>query len=70
MTRIPVTSSFLASVGYDPLTWIMELEFHSGRVYEYYNISQGTYNGLMSASSQGRYFCRIIRGDYYCERVE
>jgi hypothetical protein len=70
MTRIPVTSSVLASVGYDPLTWILELEFHSGRVYEYYNISQGAYNALMSAPSHGRYFCENIRRDSYWDREE
>jgi hypothetical protein len=70
MTRIPVTSSVLASVGYDPLRWILELEFHSGRVYEYYNISLGIYNGLLSAPSHGRYFCCHIRRDGYFERVE
>jgi hypothetical protein len=70
MNRNPVTSSVLASVGYDPMTWILELEFHSGRVYEYYNIPQKVYTDLLSAPSHGRFFCHNIRGQGYCERVE
>jgi hypothetical protein len=70
MTRVPVTSSVLASIGYDPVTWILELEFLSGWVYFYYNIPQAVYSNLMAASSHGKYFCSHIRGEGYFERVE
>lgn len=33
MVRTPVASSALASVGYDPSTQTLEVEFRSGRVY-------------------------------------
>jgi hypothetical protein len=70
MTRFSVTSSVLSSVSYDPATLILELEFHSGRVYAYYNIPLETYEGLMRAESKGKYFCSHIRGVGYFDRME
>jgi hypothetical protein len=66
MTRIPA----LASVGYDPEMRILEIEFRSGRVYEYYNIEEDMYKALLSSSSHGSYFCSHIRNGGYWERVE
>jgi hypothetical protein len=70
MIRIPVISSVLLSIGYDPESWILELEFHSGWIYEYYNVPESTYNALMAATSLGKYFCSEIKGEGYWERVE
>ena len=70
MTRIPVISTVIASVGYDSTTLILEIVFHSGKVYHYFNIPLETYEGLMGAESQGSYFCDNIRRVGYFERVE
>jgi hypothetical protein len=70
MTRIPVISTVIASVGYDPASFQLEIEFHSGKVYNYFNIPLATYEGLMEAESQGSYFCENIRRVGYFERVE
>jgi len=69
MFRIPVTSSVLASVGYDPDNATLELEFQSGRVYTYFNIPLSLYQGLLNAESKGKFFCRFIRGEGYMERI-
>ena len=37
---IPVSSSNLSAVGYDSLTGTLSIEFHDGRLYEYYNVPQ------------------------------
>jgi len=70
MFRLPVISSVLASVGYDPDNATLELEFQSGWVYAYFNIPPATHKALMSSESKGHYFCRFIRGEGYMERVE
>ena len=56
MKRNYVSSSNLASVGYDVNSNTLEVEFNHGGVYQYYNVPESVYNGLMSASSHGRYF--------------
>ena len=38
MNRVPVQSSNLASVGYDSGNMVIEIEFHSGRIYQYFNV--------------------------------
>lgn len=55
MNRQSVNSSDLASVGYDAQTQTLEIEFHSGGIYQYLNVPNSIYSALMSASSHGKY---------------
>ncbi len=60
----PVESSMLAAVGYDPTLQALVVLFNSGRAYQYLNVPPETYQGLMEASSKGRYMLdRVI--DFY-----
>jgi len=61
MQRQIVSSSNLVSVGYDSTSSILEIEFHSGGVYQYLNVPVSIYNGLMNASSHGTYFDVYIK---------
>lgn len=63
---IPVRSSAIAAVGYDPNTRRMQIRFTSGGTYTYCGVPQSVYDGLMSASSVGTYFDRVIRDRYQC----
>jgi hypothetical protein len=56
MNRQPVSSSNLASIGYDPQSEKLEVEFINQTIYEYYNVPQVIYDQLMAASSHGVYF--------------
>lgn len=69
MQRDPVSSSNLASVGYDPTTYTLEVEFNSGRVYQYFDVPEHIYQELMSAGSVGSYFSRSIRNSFVCSEV-
>jgi len=40
MLRMSVSSSNISSVGYDPKTQTLEVEFHNGGVYQYFNVPQ------------------------------
>ena len=62
MNRIPVVSSDLKSVGYDPAARVLEVEFkNKSSVYQYSNAPTELYNALMLASSKGRFFGAKIR---------
>ncbi len=65
MNRVPVQSSDLASVGYDLASSILEIEFHSGGIYQYFGVPQYIYEGLMSAGSKGTYFHQNIKNAGY-----
>jgi hypothetical protein len=69
MNRTPVSSSNLKSVGYNQSTNTLEIEFHGGRVYQYYNVPKDIYQGLLSASSHGNYHHRRIKGSYRYTRI-
>jgi hypothetical protein len=61
MNRTAVSSSNLASVGYDAAQRILEIEFLTGSIYQYFNVPQSVYAGLMAAESHGRYFDANIK---------
>ena len=69
MERKDVTSSNIKSVGYDPASEILEVEFNNGGVYQYAHVSQAKHTALMAAPSVGRYFSRDIKGHHPCEKV-
>jgi len=64
MDRISVRSSNIRSVGFEASSLILEVEFNSGSIYQYLNVSESEYEGLMNATSKGRYLNRNIKGHY------
>ena len=66
MQRQNVTSSNIASVGYDSNQNKLEIEFLDGGIYQYDNVPQSIYCSLMSASSHGGYFHQYIKNEYNC----
>lgn len=65
MNLIPVISSDLSEVGYNSNTQQLEIVFNSGGVYLYSGVTSDEYQGLMNASSKGRYFhASIIHHPY------
>jgi len=68
MEREPVNSSNLVSVGYDPNSETLEVEFKGG-VYEYYNVPQFMFDRLMQAGSVGTFFNAEIKNSYACAKV-
>jgi hypothetical protein len=68
--RIPVDSSNLASVGYNPWTGVLEIEFHGGRVYQYFGVPFAIYAGLMAAESHGSFFHAYLRSSFQYRRIQ
>ena len=64
MRRRHLDSSAIASAGYDPDTALLELEFASGEVYQYFAVPRAVYEGLVEADSAGRFFRDRIRDVY------
>ncbi|GAB16798.1 hypothetical protein GOEFS_014_00400 [Gordonia effusa NBRC 100432] len=69
MRRNPVSSSSLASVGYDETTRTLEVEFNSGSAYQYFDVPMSTYTELTTADSIGRYFVEHVRDAYRHRRL-
>jgi KTSC domain len=61
MNRISVSSSNLASIGYDSSTQVLEVEFLDGSIYQYSDVPSSVYAGLMAASSHGSYLAQHVK---------
>ena len=61
MKRQPINSSDLVSVGYDVKNEILEIEFHQGRVYQYFDVPVKVYAELMNAEDNTKYFEQNIK---------
>lgn len=69
MNRQQVISSNIRSVGYDGESRTLEIEFHTGGIYQYFDVPESVYKSLMSASSLGSYFYRYIRDRYRWTKI-
>jgi hypothetical protein len=67
MEMVPVNSSNIARVGYEGGT--LYIEFHTGAVYQYFDVPENIHQDLMNASSQGQYFASYIKGRFRFARV-
>lgn len=64
MRRRPLESGAIASAGYDRDLSVLELEFTSGEVYQYYAVPPSVHRALLEAESAGRFFREHIRDIY------
>jgi hypothetical protein len=70
MERSPVDSRSLRSVGYDPSTSELEIEFHTGRIYRFSGVPAGVYAWLLRSPAKGGWFNRMIRDRYPYREVD
>ena len=61
MRRVPVESEAIRSVDYDFDARLLEIEFHSGAIYRYFDVPAGVHLALMQAASLGEAFARLVR---------
>jgi len=61
MERVPVTSTDIASIGYDSESRVLEVEFIKGGLYQYSEVPPEEHEGFMAADSKGKYFHARIK---------
>lgn len=69
MKRQQVISSNIASVGYDPPTRTLEVEFKGGDVWQYSGVAPGDHELFISAQSIGSHFHRHIKPYFIGRKV-
>ena len=67
-TRVPVNSSALYAIGYDPTEQTLEVEFFEGSIVQYQGVPLEVYQGFEAASSKGAYYAATIKDDYIGEK--
>jgi hypothetical protein len=69
MERERVDSSSLSSVGYDPRSETLEVEFRNGGVYRYLEVPEDAWRMLQSAESKGSYLNTHIKPAHRYRKV-
>lgn len=69
MERLTVSSSNIASIGYDESTSTLEIEFNNGSIYHYFDVPKNEYDGIVNAESRGKYLAANIKGRYRYSRA-
>ena len=70
MDRIPVQSSLVKSVGYNPLLKRMEFELTNGDIGAFVNVGEEAANEFNEAPSVGKGFWGLRRAGYTFEKGE
>jgi hypothetical protein len=65
-----VDSTMIRSIGYDPSSGTLEVEFRTnGQVWQYYNVPESTYHEVRAAGSLGKAFNSRVKGQFPEARV-
>jgi hypothetical protein len=64
-----VASTTLSTIAYDGIRNLLQLEFRSRAVYQYFGVPVAVHEALLDAPSKGSYFNLTIRGRYPFVRV-
>ena len=60
----PVESSMLAAVGYDASLQALVVLYNSGKAYQYLGVTPDIFQGLLEASSKGRFMLDHVIDHY------
>lgn len=69
MIRESVSSTSIASIGYDEASQTLEIEFSNGSVYQYYNVPQTIFDELRTSPSVGKFHAYQIKDVFPFSRV-
>lgn len=65
MQWVPVDSTGIAQIGYDSAKQELGIEFHSGKVYLYFDVSREEHEAFMAAESKGTYLNTVLKSRGY-----
>lgn len=62
-------STSLIRARYRPENSSLEVEFHGGRVYEYFDVPESVFQALIASDSAGKFFAENIKGVFRYARL-
>ncbi len=69
MNRTLVNATSIVSVGYDKASHVLEIEFQEHKVYQYPDVPEHIFQGLINAMSKDTYFNSEIKNQYQPHEV-
>ena len=70
MQRILLNSTSLRTAGYQDFSALLEVEFRSGDVYQYFGVPSEIYRALLQAESAGAYLNSHIRNRFDYAKID
>ena len=64
MHRVEVDSTPIRSIGYDPKTCVLEVEWRTGRVYQYFAVPEALHAWLMRVADKQGIMERMVKGHF------
>ena len=64
MERNYIESKMIASIGYAFESSVLEIEFNSGAVWQYYDFPESVWYEFENSDSKGKFFHREIKNQY------
>ncbi len=64
MERNYIESKMIVSIGYDFESSVLEIEFNSGAVWQYYDFPESIWHEFENSDSKGKFFHREIKNQY------
>jgi hypothetical protein len=61
MDRMQIESRIIRSIGYEPNSATLEIEFEHGGIYRYFDVPALVYEQLMASPSKGAAFHEFVR---------
>lgn len=68
-TMIEVESSQIHSIGYDPKSKMLVVNFKRGGIYQYSDVPQEVFDQFMAAPSKGKFLGAEIKGKFEFKRL-
>lgn len=65
----PFTSSNIESMRYDGEQMVLEVVFHNGGTYQYYDVPAHVIDDFKAAESKGAFLARSVKGYYRYSKV-
>lgn len=65
----PFDSSNIASIRYEDAQSILEVTFHNGGTYQYYDVPTSVFEAFKDAASKGQFLASNIKGHYRYSKV-
>lgn len=70
MNRTGVTANGIAQVGYEQGSEILEIEFTSGKVFQFYNVPEKMFDQFMNTTQKESYYEINIYERFPYKRIE
>ena len=65
-----IDSSNIAEAEYDPNEKLLQITFHSGPTYNYYDVDIRTVSSFLSAKSKGKFFADNIKNKFRYNNID